>query len=160
MHSRSLPFLAALAFAAPLYAQDSTMPRAGMHHAPAALKWGPAPDAFPPGAQMAVVSGDPSKPAPFVLQLSLPNGYKVAPHFHPTDETVTVKEGTFLVGMGDTLNLAKTKPMAAGANATVKAGMHHYAAAKGKTLIEVSATGPFAITYVNPKDDPRRASKQ
>ena len=62
--------------------------------------WGPAPAVFPAGAQMAVISGDPSKAAPFVVELKVPDGYQIPPHFHPTDETVTVKEGTFNVGMG------------------------------------------------------------
>jgi hypothetical protein len=46
---------------------------------------------------MAVVSGDPGKAAEFVIQLSMPAGYKIAPHFHPTDKTgptiVSVGEG-------------------------------------------------------------------
>src|SRR4051812_28192255 len=63
----------------------------------AALKWGPAPAVFPKGARMAVVSGDPGKAGEFVIQLSMPAGYKISPHFHPTDETVQVKKGTFLV---------------------------------------------------------------
>jgi quercetin dioxygenase-like cupin family protein len=74
------------------------------------LQWGPAPAVFPAGAKMAVVSGDPSKAELFLIELSMPNGYKIPPHFHPTDEVVEVKEGTFLVGMGDTLDPKKTGP--------------------------------------------------
>jgi hypothetical protein len=33
--------------------------------------------------------------------------------------------------------------------------MRHYVQAKGPTVIQVSAMGPFAITYVNQADDPR-----
>ena len=73
------------------------------------LKWGPAPDAFPAGAKMAVESGDPSKAEEFVVRLSFPAGYKIPPHFHPTDEHVRVHEGEFLVGMGDKLDASKTK---------------------------------------------------
>src|SRR5215217_6137359 len=57
----------------------------------AKLQWGPAPPFLPAGAKFALVSGDPGKPGPFEVQLSLPNGYVIAPHWHPTDETVTVK---------------------------------------------------------------------
>jgi hypothetical protein len=132
--------------------------QATAHHAK--LSWGPAPARFPKGAQMAVVSGDPSKAAPFTVELSFPDGYQIAPHFHPTDETVTVKKGTFLVGMGDSLDLAKTKAMKAGAKGKVPAQKHHYAAAKGATEISVSAMGPFAMTYVNPADDPEKQAGQ
>ena len=127
------------------------------HHASATHPaWGRAPAVFPAGAQMAVLSGDPSKAAPFTVELKVPDGYRIPPHFHPTDETVTVKEGTFNVGMGDTLDLAKTKPMKAGDKGTIPAGHHHYAAATGTTIVTVTAKGPFAMTYVNPADDPQK----
>jgi quercetin dioxygenase-like cupin family protein len=107
---------------------------------------------------MAVVSGDPGKAGPFTIQLSMPDGYKIKPHTHPTDENVTVVKGTFLVGMGDTWDLAKAKPMAVGATGAVPANAAHFAEAKGKTVVQVESTGPFAITYVHPADDPRGAS--
>jgi hypothetical protein len=122
-----------------------------------ALKWGPAPDAFPAGAKMAVVSGDPSKAAMFSIELAMPDGYKISPHFHPTDETVEVKSGTFLYAMGDTFDAAQLKTMAPGGKGTIPAQMHHYATAKGATVVQVTAMGPFALTYVNPADDPRQA---
>lgn len=122
------------------------------------LKWGPAPAAFPAGAQMAVVSGDPGKAGPFTVQLSMPDGYKIKPHSHPTDENVTVVQGTFLVGMGDKWDVAKAKPLATGETGAVPANMAHYAQAKGKTVVQVASTGPFAMTYVHPSDDPRGAS--
>jgi quercetin dioxygenase-like cupin family protein len=120
------------------------------------LAWGPAPQVFPAGAKMAVVSGDPSKEGLFQVQLSFPDGYKVPPHFHPTDETVEVKEGTFLVGMGDKLDPKKAKPIEQGDKRTMPAGMHHFGIARGATIVAVSAKGPFALTYVNPADDPTK----
>ncbi len=123
-----------------------------------ALVWGPAPAAFPPGAKMAVVSGDPSKRAPFTVQLALPAGYKVAPHFHPTAELVEVKQGTVLMGMGDAFDLSKAQAMVVGTKTVVPAKLHHYASTKGATIIAITALGPFAITYVNPADDPQQAA--
>src|SRR5881398_1857048 len=120
------------------------------------MHWGPAPAVFPPGARMAVVSGDPSKAAVFTVQLAMPSGYKIAPHFHPTDETVEVKKGTLLVGMGDKFDLSKAKAMKAGEKGSLPANTHHFAAVKGATLIAVSAMGPFAMTYVNAADDPQK----
>src|SRR5690348_13351300 len=58
---------------------------------PDAIKWGPAPPALPPGAQMAVIVGDPSKKGShYVIRAKFPDGYKVPPHWHPSDENVTV----------------------------------------------------------------------
>jgi quercetin dioxygenase-like cupin family protein len=120
------------------------------------LTWGPAPAVFPAGARMAVLQGDPSKPELFTVRLDLPDGYRIAPHFHPTDEHITVIKGTFLVGMGDKLNEQQTTPLATGGFVTAGANMHHYAIAKGSTIVQVHAMGPFALTYVNVADDPTR----
>ena len=123
---------------------------------PTTLHWGPAPAVFPMGAQMAVVSGDPGKAAPFTVELSMPDGYKILPHFHPTDETVKVKKGTFLFGMGDVFDATKTKSMAVGDSGFVPANAHHFAVTKGATIVSVSGMGPFVLTYVNPADDPQK----
>src|SRR5262249_45998120 len=109
----------------------------------------------PPGAKMAVEKGDPTKPGEFIVRLQFPDGYKLPPHFHPTDEHVRVRSGTFLVGMGDKLDPAATKALAVGDTATMPAKMPHYAIAKGETTVSVRAVGPFAMTYVNPADSPK-----
>ena len=53
-----------------------------------ALTWGPAPAVFPTGAKMAVVSGDPIKAEMFTIEPLMPKGYKISPHFHPTEESM------------------------------------------------------------------------
>ena len=154
MRHSALPLVAALLVVGAAAARGQTAATT------AALKWGPAPPAFPAGAQMAVVSGDPSKAGMFTIQLSMPDGYKILPHTHPTAENVTVMSGTFIVGMGDMWDAAKTKPMAAGATGAIPAGAAHYAQAQGKTVVQVSAQGPFAMTYVKASDDPRNKPGQ
>jgi hypothetical protein len=137
------------------------LPMAGLSAQGApALKWGPAPAVFPKGAMLAVVSGDPSRAGPFVIELKFPSGYRLAPHWHPTDENVEVRQGTFLVGMGDTFDLQQTKEMKVGDKGSVPATMHHYATARGVTIVAVTSTGPFALTYVNPADDPQTRAGQ
>jgi len=122
---------------------------------PAAVKWGPAPPALPPGAQMAVLEGDPSKDGPFVIRAKLPAGYKVPPHWHPTEEHVTVLQGVLQYGMGDKFDVAALHSYAAGSYISAPKEMHHFVRAKGPTIIQVHAMGPFALTYINPADDPR-----
>jgi hypothetical protein len=93
-----------LALPTALAAQDSAMHHhMSKEHGTHALQWGPAPAAFPAGAKAAVVSG----------------------------ETISVKQGVFLIGMGDTVDAAKTKAMAPGSTATMNAGTPHFATAKG-----------------------------
>ena len=121
----------------------------------AKLKWGPAPPFLPAGAQFALVSGDPGKAGPFEIELSLPNGYVIPPHSHPTDETVAVKSGHFRFGMGDKIDKKAEKTLNPGQSGTLKTPMTHWARAQGHTVVAVSGNGPFAITYVNASDDPR-----
>jgi quercetin dioxygenase-like cupin family protein len=122
----------------------------------AKLTWGPAPPFLPSGARFALVSGDPGKAGPFNIQLELPDGYVIPPHWHPTDEHVTVKSGAFRYGMGDEISEKSMKTLRPGQSANMKATMHHYATAKGRTVVAVSGEGPFAITYVKASDDPRK----
>ena len=121
------------------------------------LQWGPAPPFLPAGARFALVSGDPGKSGPFEIQLDMPNGYVIPPHFHPTDETVTVKTGHFGYGMGDRVDAKAEKSMRPGQTGTLKTNMHHWARAHGRTVVAVTGNGPFAITYVNASDDPRKS---
>jgi quercetin dioxygenase-like cupin family protein len=124
--------------------------------APDAVTWEPAPPALPPGAQAAVISGDPSSDGLYVMRLKLPDGYKVPAHNHPTSEYVTVLSGTFNLGMGDKLDVSKGQPLTAGGFAEAPANMNHFAWASGETIVQVHGKGPFEITYVNPADDPRK----
>ena len=119
------------------------------------INWGPAPAVFQPGAQMAVLQGDPGKSELFTVRLRFPDGYAIAPHTHPTDEHITVIEGTFLVGMGKTVDEAAMVTLPTGGFVTAPAEHAHYAKAQGVTTVQVSAMGPFALTYVNPKDMPK-----
>lgn len=124
---------------------------------PNAIKWGPAPPALPPGAQVAVLVGDPTKAGvSYVLRLKMPDGYQVRPHWHPSDENITVLRGTFLAGKGEKLDVSKAEELPAGSFVRMPKKMPHFAVAKGETVIQLHGTGPFEINYVNPADDPRK----
>ena len=113
------------------------------------------PPVLPPGALIAIVSGDPTRPGPFTLLVSMPNGYRIPPHSHPSYEHVEVKEGTLLVGLGDELDPKMTQALTAGDSATAPAGVHHFSIAKGRTLLAATFMGPYTITYVRAEDAPK-----
>ena len=120
------------------------------------VKWGPSPPSLPPGAQMAVLDGDPAIAGkPFVIRAKFPDGYRVPPHWHPADENVVVLSGSFSVGIGDKFDEGSMMALAPGGYAKMPKMTHHYATAKGETVIQVHGMGPFAVNYVNPADDPR-----
>jgi quercetin dioxygenase-like cupin family protein len=118
------------------------------------IQWGPAPAVFPPGAEMAVLQGDPSKTEEFTVRLRLPNGYKLPPHTHPTTENVTVLTGTFLAGSGTQFDESKLEALGQDGFLSIPAEHAHYAMARGLTIVQVHAIGPFALTYVNAADNP------
>ena len=141
--------------AASLFCCVFAVPAVAQVHSAVAVKWGPGPDFLPAHARFAVLQGDPSKSGAFTIRLRLPNGYAVRSHFHPTDEQITVLSGTFLVGMGDTFNIRHAERLAAGGFMTVPADAHHFATARGATILQIHGEGPFVITYVKEADDPR-----
>lgn len=123
---------------------------------PADIKWGPAPPVLPAGAQVAVLDGDPFKPGFFSIRLKMPDGYRVAPHWHPTDENIVVIQGVFSLGSGNTMNPAAAHAMPAGSFAKMPKENRHFALAKGETIIQIYGEGPFVVNYVDPKDDPSK----
>jgi ketosteroid isomerase-like protein len=138
-----------------IFNADSAGP-AAVHSmlAPAEFKWGDPPPGLPAGGRVALIAGDPSQPVPFVLRVQVPAGYKVPLHWHPTTENLTVMSGTVAIGMGDVADAAM-KDLPAGGIVVLPAEMRHVFVAKTAATFQVHGTGPFAITYVNPADDPR-----
>ncbi len=121
------------------------------------LAWAPAPPIFPAGAQMVVLQGDPAASAIVTVRLKMPDNYTIPPHWHPTDEHVTVIKGQLIIGMGDTMSTdAELPALQAGDFITAPANAHHYARARGEAIVQVHMMGPFQLTYVNPKDDPTK----
>src|SRR5437660_12915378 len=108
-----LPFLiAVLTLAALVVAQPSLAQNA---FTPDQVKFGPAPPFIPPGAQLAVLEGDPgASSGDYTIRVKMPAGYKIAPHWHPKRENITVISGSFKVGMGDKFEAGKMKTFPAG----------------------------------------------
>jgi quercetin dioxygenase-like cupin family protein len=124
---------------------------------PQEIKWAAAPPSIPPGAEAAVLYGDPSKDGMFAMRLKFPKGYKIAPHTHPKPEVLTVISGTFRLGMGETADSSKAKAYAPGSFIALSPGMAHFAGADDdNTVVQLNSTGPWTLTYINQADDPRK----
>lgn len=122
---------------------------------PETIPWGPPPPSLAPGAQLAVIEGNPAaSTGDYTVRLKMPDGYRIAPHWHPQRENVTVISGTFKVGMGDTFDKDKMTSFPAGSFAYVDPDMHHYAMALGEVILQVHGSAPLQLNYVNPADDP------
>jgi hypothetical protein len=124
---------------------------------PDQIKYGPPPPFVAAGAQLAVLEGDPTaSTGDFTIRLKMPSGYKIAPHWHPKRENVTVISGNFKVGMGDKFDQTKVTTFPAGSFAYLDPDMHHYAMASGPTVVQVHGMSPLQFNYVNAGDDPSK----
>ena len=86
----------------------------------------------------------------------MPAGYRIAPHWHPLRENVTVISGTFKVGMGDTFDTSKMGAFPAGSFAYLDPDMHHYAMAVSDVVVQIHGTAPVQFNYINQQDDPAK----
>jgi quercetin dioxygenase-like cupin family protein len=159
LHSAIVIRLVALSLASAAMLGAAAMVQASdQHHTVVpgdAVKWGPAPPSLPPGAQASALFGSPGKEGPFVLRLKFPAGFIVPPHRHSKDEFVTVISGGFAIAAGEKLD-PTAKPLTAGSFVHLPAGMPHHARAVGETVVQINGVGPFDVTYVDAKDDPRK----
>jgi len=122
---------------------------------PDQVKFVPAPSFLTAGAQLAVLEGDPTaSTGDFTVRLKMPDGYRIAPHWHPNRENVTVLSGTLKVGMGDKFDATNMMSFPAGSFAYLDPNMHHFAMSSGDTVIQIHGMSPLKINYINPADDP------
>jgi ketosteroid isomerase-like protein len=123
------------------------------------VTWGDPPPSLPPGSKIAVISGDPTQAQPFVIRAQTPAGYRVAPHWHPGVENLTILSGTVALGMGEQWDDSKMTEIPAGGYASLPADMRHYFLSKTAATFQVHGMGPFVVNYVNPADDPSTKQK-
>jgi quercetin dioxygenase-like cupin family protein len=120
-----------------------------------AIEFEPFP-AFPKGAKLAVVVGDPKAAGPYVVRVSVPEGVKLMPHVHPEDRIYTVVSGVFYIGYGTTFEPSKLVAYGPGSVVVLPANTPHFHWARSGTYVtQVSGTGPLGLRYLDPKDDPR-----
>lgn len=124
---------------------------------PDQIQFGAVPPFLAPGAQLAVLEGDPTAATgDFTVRLKMPDGYRIAPHYHPKRENVTVISGNFKVGMGDKFEESKMSTFGSGSFAYLDPSMHHYAMSSGESIVQIHGMSPLQLIYVNPDDDPSK----
>jgi hypothetical protein len=112
--------------------------------------------AFPTGARLAVLVGDPTKPGPFLIRVKLSAGVKMMPHKHSEDRIYSVISGVFYIGLGEEFDETKLTAHAPGSVLILPSGQSHFHWAKsGEYVTQVSAIGPLGLAYIDPANDPR-----
>ena len=148
-----------------LEAQEPTpgiVDRGPDHHliyAPDDVEWQAGPGSFEPGAEFTILEGDPLTPGVFTMRIRMPDGFVIAPHWHPNVERVTVLSGTFHLGSGERLDRSAAERLDEGSYFALLPETPHYAITEGRTVIQLTSVGPWKINYVNAADDPRQRDR-
>ena len=109
----------------------------------------------PWGMRLIVIHGDPSKAGPYTFRVKMPSGYKLPPHRHQDERTVTVLKGTYWIGDGEQYDAKSMRTMEAGSFYITEANAAHYAWARTEVILQESGFGPTDMTWINPADDPK-----
>jgi ketosteroid isomerase-like protein/quercetin dioxygenase-like cupin family protein len=113
--------------------------------AAAGLSWQPfAPPGFPPGAQIVVIHGDPSKATDYALRLRFPDGYRIPLHYHGAGEHVTILSGEMNLAMARDTN-TPTRAYGPGDFLYMPPRHSHYGFIRGETFMQLHGIGPFTI---------------
>ncbi len=121
---------------------------------PDEIEWGEGPDFIEPGAELAVLAGNPAEGA-FTVRLRLPEGYDIHAHTHPDPKYLTVIEGAMHIGHGAELDKSDGIRIPAGGFVEVPAGHTHYEWFEEETVLQVHMGAPIVVDYVDPARDPR-----
>lgn len=142
----------ALSTASAVFGDTST---SGIMLAPDQMEWVDNPRV--PGLGLSKIVGDAKKPGPFVHRVKFPKGRVVQAHSHPDDRTYTVLSGTWYIGWGDNYDEAKLTALPAGSFYTEPAGVPHFISTPdGEAIVQVTGTGPTAVSYVDPAHAPKK----
>ena len=122
---------------------------------PEHVDWKPFP-AFPPGARLAVLVGEPTQAGPYLIRVKVPSGVKLMPHKHPEDRIYTVISGVFCIGVGNRFEAEDLKAYPPGSVVVLPGNTWHFHWAKsGEYVTQVTAIGPLGLEYHDSHDDPR-----
>ena len=150
MRKVMVTIVAVLIIAAGLWATPWDEPSSGkiVAFTPPQVRWF-TPSYYTDGRQRAQLFGDSSQGGTWVDRSKIPAGMRIAAHRHPTDELVTVIEGTWYVGEGSRFDRTKEKAYPAGSFVIIPAGVPHFVETReSQVIVQLSGTGKFKNEYV------------
>jgi mannose-6-phosphate isomerase-like protein (cupin superfamily) len=149
---RSLPALVLLATVAAASAAQRPL-----QVDPASIEWKDAPS-MPAGTKMAVLEGDPARAEIFTLRLLVPAGTRLASHWHPRDERVTVLSGTAVVNFDD--DPSASKAFDRGGFYVTPPRVRHSLFFPVETVLQLTGIGPWEVVPAAAKSGKATGSVQ
>lgn len=146
---RRLALLLGGALAAATACAQPPLPAGVLQQAPATIVWRPAPPGMPAGTQIAVLEGDPKQAGLFTLRLRVPAGARIAPHWHPQPERVTVLEGSLRIGFGERFDEQRLTALPAGSYYVNPPQTPHFLDFPVAALVQITTQGPWEVHYLD-----------
>lgn len=108
------------------------------------------------GITVAYVQGDWSKPgALYTARYRMHDGAAFPPHYHASEEVLTVISGVFVFKPGTELQRTGGREFLPGTVLVIPANFRHFGWARGETVIQISGLGPHT-GFVVPASAPAR----
>ena len=104
---------------------------------------------YPPGYARALLEGDAATAGPHTYRVRLVAGFTIQPHTHDSDEHVTVLQGTWSFGVGETFDASRLRAVPAGSFVIIPAGTPHFLAIDRETIVQVHGVGPIGFRPVS-----------
>lgn len=124
-------------------AEIEAMPRGGAGAGTSGLR----------GIETTILSGDPTKPGPYVIVIRVPPNTRIAMHTHRDDRFSTVVSGAWYFGYASDPH---PKSLASGGFYTEPADVPHFAFTRGSpAVVYVTGFGPTSTNYVSAPQAPR-----
>ena len=117
---------------------------------PADIHWQDVPNGH--GVQQAILLGDPEKSGMYVIRVKFPPHVMDVPHWHPNARYVTVLEGTWYTGTGDTFDLSRAVALKPGSVMMHPAKAAHWdgSGSAEAVVVQIIGEGPGTTTQVDP----------
>jgi quercetin dioxygenase-like cupin family protein len=96
-----------------------------------------------------MLDGKADEPGNHTYRVRLPAGFKTEAHTHPADEDVTVLQGIWHFGLGESFDAARLTAVPAGSFVTIPAGTAHFISTETETIVQVHGVGLVGMSYVS-----------
>jgi quercetin dioxygenase-like cupin family protein len=83
----------------------------------------------------------------------MPAGFRVEAHTHPADERITVLQGTWHLGFGESFDASRLKALPTGSFVVIPAGTPHFHSTENEAIVQVHGVGVVSMTFVSTKPE-------
>lgn len=108
------------------------------------------------GIQTRVLSGDPSQPGLYTIEIRVPANTRIQAHTHKDPRTATVVSGTWYFGYGEVAGDPLVKALPPGSFYSEPKHVAHFALTRSEpAVVQITGWGPTDTVYADPAKAPK-----